>query len=90
MFEDAFLDFFEAVVVVGQDLAGAGDVDLQARNIAFNNFTFLKENEARAGYRTLLWRTAKGAHVALFPNLNANDPVWRTLLPACCAAHCCA
>ena len=60
--------------------SGAGDVDLQARNIAFNNFTFLKENENRAGYRTLLWRTAKGSHVALFPNLNANDQVWRALM----------
>lgn len=60
--------------------SGAGEADLQFRTIAFNNFTFLKENEKRAGYRTLLWKTAKGSHFALFPNLNANDPVWRNLL----------
>lgn len=60
--------------------AGSGEADLQFRNIAFNNFTFLKENEKRAGYRTLLWRTAKGSHFALFPNLNCNDAGWRTLL----------
>lgn len=60
--------------------AGAGEVDLQFRNIAFNNFTFLKENEKRSGYKTLLWRTAKGSHFSLFPNLNANDPAWRELL----------
>jgi len=59
--------------------AAAGEVDLQARNISFNNFTFLKENEKRSGYQTLLWRTAKGSHVALLPNLNAIDPVWRAL-----------
>lgn len=60
--------------------AGAGETDLQARGLSFSNYTFLRENEERAGYRTLLWRTAKGAHMALYPNLNANDPVWRTLL----------
>ncbi|WP_370156376.1 ABC transporter substrate-binding protein [Ferrovibrio sp.] len=60
--------------------AGAGEADLQFRNISFNNFTFLKENEKRSGYRTLLWRTAKGSHFALFPNLNSNDPGWRQLM----------
>jgi len=60
--------------------AGAGEADLQFRNIAFNNFTFLKENEKRSGIKTLLWRTAKGSHFALFPNLNCNDPGWRQLM----------
>ncbi|MBM3555471.1 MAG: ABC transporter substrate-binding protein [Alphaproteobacteria bacterium] len=58
---------------------GSGESDLQARNIYFNNFTFLRENEGRNNYRTHLWKTAKGSHVALFPNLNHNDPVWREL-----------
>jgi peptide/nickel transport system substrate-binding protein len=60
--------------------AGAGEADVQFRTIAFSNFTFLKENEKRAGYRTLLWKTAKGSHFTLYPNLNANDKAWRTLL----------
>jgi peptide/nickel transport system substrate-binding protein len=60
--------------------SGAGEVDMQFRNISFNNFTFLKENEKRAGYKTLLWRTAKGSHFTLFPNLNANDTTWRSLM----------
>lgn len=60
--------------------AGAGETDLQFRTISFNNFTFLKENEKRSGYKTLLWRTAKGSHFTLFPNLNCNDPTWRQLL----------
>src|SRR5580765_1097243 len=59
---------------------GAGEADLQARDLNFNNYTFLKQSEKSNGYRTLLWRAAKGSHVALFPNLNVNDPVWRTLL----------
>jgi len=59
---------------------GAGEADLQARDLHFNNYTFLKQNEKLNGYRTLLWRAAKGSHVALFPNLNVNDPVWRAVL----------
>jgi peptide/nickel transport system substrate-binding protein len=59
--------------------AAAGEVDLQARNLSFKDFTFLKENEKRSGYKTLLWRTAKGSQVAILPNLNVNDPVWRKL-----------
>jgi len=58
---------------------GAGETDLQARHLYFKDYTFLKESEARSGLRTLLWREARGAHLALYPNLNANDPVWRQL-----------
>jgi peptide/nickel transport system substrate-binding protein len=58
---------------------GAGEADLQARNINFSNYTFLRQAGKRNGFETLLWRPARGAHVALYPNLNANDPVWRAL-----------
>jgi|CXWL01.1.fsa_nt_gi peptide/nickel transport system substrate-binding protein len=59
---------------------GAGESDLQARDIQFNNYTFLKKGEKTNNYRTLLWKTARGAHFALFPNLNANDATWRAVL----------
>ncbi len=59
---------------------GAGESDLQARDIQFNNYTFLKKGEKTNNYRTLLWKTARGAHFALFPNLNVNDAAWKTLL----------
>ena len=59
---------------------GAGEADLQARDVHFNNYTFLKQAEKQNGYRTLLWRPGKGSHFALFPNLNVNDPVWKKLL----------
>ena len=59
--------------------ASAGEVDLQSRSLFFNNYTFLKKGEQRNNYSTLLWRTAKGSHLALYPNLNINDPVWRTV-----------
>ncbi|MGF1562193.1 MAG: ABC transporter substrate-binding protein [Geminicoccaceae bacterium] len=59
--------------------AGAGETDLQARGLAFADYTFLKENEQRVGTVTRLWKTARGAHLALYPNLNAKDEVWREL-----------
>jgi len=58
---------------------GAGEADLQARSLNFNDYTFLKQGEARNNFSVHLWHTAKGAHVALFPNLNASDPEWRKL-----------
>jgi len=60
--------------------ASTGESDLQARGLAFNNYTFLKEGEDKAGYETRLWRSVKGAQVALMPNLNVNDPVWVELV----------
>ena len=59
---------------------GAGEADLQARDLNFHNYTFLKQSEKVNGYHTLLWRAARGAHFALFPNLTVNDPVWRQVL----------
>ena len=40
----------------------------------------MKQNEQRSKYRVLLWDTTKGAHVALYPNLNVEDPGWRGLV----------
>jgi peptide/nickel transport system substrate-binding protein len=60
--------------------AGAGEADLQARNIRFDNYTFLKEGEERGKYHVLLWDTGTGSAMALHPNLNATDPVWRQLM----------
>ncbi len=57
----------------------AGDSDLQARGLAFKDYTFLKDSEDQKDLRTLLWQTARGAHFALYPNLNARDEVWREL-----------
>ena len=59
---------------------GAGEADLQARHLTFDDYTFLKQGEKRNGKRVRLWETTKGAHIALYPNLNVDDPVWRDLL----------
>ena len=57
----------------------AGEADLQARGLAFNNYTFLRQAARQGAFDVRLWDTAKGAQLALYPNLNAEDPVWRQL-----------
>ena len=59
---------------------GAGESDLQARYLRFDNYTFLKDSEARNKYSVHLWRTGPGSQLALYPNLNVNDEIWRTLV----------
>lgn len=57
----------------------AGEADLQARGLGFSDITILKTNEKDQGYDTLFWPDAKGARIALLPNLTIKDPVWRAL-----------
>jgi peptide/nickel transport system substrate-binding protein len=60
--------------------AGAGESDLQARYLRFDDYTFLKAGEQAGGYKVRLWRTGPGSQLALYPNLNVNDAVWRGLV----------
>jgi peptide/nickel transport system substrate-binding protein len=78
-----YIDRVEMVIIDDKLIpvkTGTGDADLQARGLQFSDYTFLKRNEQRNQFRTLLWRSGKGSQMGLFPNLNANDPVWRKLL----------
>jgi peptide/nickel transport system substrate-binding protein len=59
---------------------GAGESDLQARYLSFSDYTFLKKSEKRTDANVRLWATTKGSHMALYPNLNVNDPVWQKLV----------
>src|SRR5215831_19729276 len=59
---------------------GAGESDLQARYLRFDNYTFLKASEERNHYKVWLWRTGPGSQLALYPNLNVNDEAWRSLV----------
>jgi peptide/nickel transport system substrate-binding protein len=58
----------------------AGDADLAARYLRFDNFTLLKQSEGNGNYRVILWDTAWGSQVTLYPNLNVKDPQWRELV----------
>ncbi len=59
---------------------GAGEADLQARNLRFDNYTFLKEGEKAGDYGVRLWDSVTGSKICIYPNLNVNDPGWRKLL----------
>lgn len=58
----------------------AGETDLQARYLNFEDYTFLKAGERNNHYSARLWEQAQGAFAALYPNLTAKDPVWRALM----------
>ena len=60
--------------------SGTGEVDLQARYLRFDDYTFLKKGEDRSPYSTRLWPTAKGSHLALFPNLNHKKAELRSII----------
>ena len=57
-----------------------GETDLQARGLSFSDAPVLKKGEEAGGYRTLLWTSGYASEIALYPNLNYNDPVWREVL----------
>ncbi|HEX2136044.1 MAG TPA: ABC transporter substrate-binding protein [Microvirga sp.] len=59
--------------------ANAGETDLLFRGLTMYDVPILKQGEKAKGYRTLLWQNARGSELALYPNLNAADPVWRAL-----------
>lgn len=73
------------MTVVGSGLVAAktnaGEVDLQARGLDFRNVAILKKGEADGGkYRTLLWGNGAASQIAIYPNLNFADPVWRDVM----------
>ena len=59
--------------------ANAGETDLLFRGSRMSDVPILKEGEKAKGYKTLLWPNARGTELALYPNLNTADPVWRAL-----------
>ena len=60
--------------------ANAGETELQARGLGFRDIPILRKGEADGGdYRTHLWSTGVASQIAIYPNLNVNDPVWREL-----------
>ena len=72
-----------ALAIASSDLipakVAAGEADMQGAYLGFSNFTFLKEAEARSNYTVRRWLATKGARVALYPDLNNTDPVYRDL-----------
>lgn len=59
--------------------AGAGESDLQATNIDFTDYAFLKDAEKRYPVKVNLWTMTRGSRLAILPNLNCADDGWRNL-----------
>ncbi|HMR29540.1 MAG TPA: ABC transporter substrate-binding protein [Geminicoccaceae bacterium] len=77
-----YIDRFVLELVDGKLIpakTGAGETDIQPRKIAFRDYTFLRDSEARTGIKVLLWPEARASHFAIYPNMNAKDPEWRRL-----------
>ena len=71
--------------IVGSGLvaakSNAGEADLQARGLDFRDVSILKKGEADgAPYRTFLWANGAASQIAIYPNLNFADPVWRQVM----------
>lgn len=79
-----YIDVVQMTVVGGGLIAAkanAGEVDLQARGLYFPDVAILKKGEADGGkYRTLLWANGAASQIAIYPNLNFADPVWREVM----------
>jgi peptide/nickel transport system substrate-binding protein len=60
--------------------AGLGEADLQPRYLNMRDYTFLRKSAKGSGVDVRLWEAGSGSQIALYPNLNANDEVWRKLM----------
>ena len=79
-----YIDVVEMEIVAGGLIAAksnAGEVHLQGRGLDFRDVSILRKGEADGGdYRTYLWSTGTASQIAIYPNLNYGDPLWRGLM----------
>ncbi|MEP1330783.1 ABC transporter substrate-binding protein [Pseudophaeobacter sp.] len=79
-----YIDTVEMEIVAAGLVAAksnAGEADLQARGLGFRDIPILRKGETDgAGYKTFLWGTGAASQIAIYPNLNVADPVWRNVL----------
>jgi len=57
----------------------AGEVDMQERNITWDNYPLYMQNREKGGYRVLRWTGSEGSNYLIMFNLNNKDPVLRKL-----------
>jgi peptide/nickel transport system substrate-binding protein len=60
--------------------AALGEADLQVRYLNMRDYTFLQKSSKSAGVAVHLWEAGVGSQIAFYPNLNADDEVWRKLM----------
>jgi peptide/nickel transport system substrate-binding protein len=59
--------------------AGLGEADLQPRYLNMRDYTFLRKSAKSSHVDVRLWESGSCSELALYPNLNAKDEVWRAL-----------
>ena len=59
--------------------AGLGEADLQPRYLNMRDYTFLRKSAKSSQVDVRLWESGSGSQLALYPNLNVKDEVWRKL-----------
>ncbi|MBN1902715.1 ABC transporter substrate-binding protein [Candidatus Sumerlaeota bacterium] len=57
-----------------------GEVGMQGRHIAFENYPLFMENREKGGYRALHWLNAGGGSLSIGLNMNHKDPVMRKII----------
>lgn len=79
-----YIDTVEMEIVTAGLVAAksnAGEADLQARGLGFRDIPILRKGEKDGrNYKTYLWSSGAASQIAIYPNLNVNDPVWREIL----------
>ena len=79
-----YVDVVEMFIVAGGLIAAksnASEADLQARGLDFRDISILRKGEADGGdYKTHLWGNGTASQIAIYPNLNYADPIWREAL----------
>ena len=60
--------------------AGLGEADLQPRYLNMRDYTFLRKSSKSSGVDVRLWESGSGSQLALYPNLNTKDEVWRKVM----------
>jgi peptide/nickel transport system substrate-binding protein len=79
-----YIDVVEMEIVAAGLVAAksnAGQSDLQARGLGFRDIAILRKGESDgANYNTLLWSSGVASQIAIYPNLNVDDDVWRAVM----------
>ncbi|MEW2912926.1 ABC transporter substrate-binding protein [Leisingera sp. JC11] len=79
-----YIDTVEMEIVTAGLVAAksnAGEADLQARGLDFRDIPILRKGEKdNSGYMTYLWGNGAASQIAIYPNLNTKDPLWREIL----------
>lgn len=75
--DEVVLDVVSSEVIAAK--TATGEADLQTLGISFNDYTLLKTAEKRYPVKVDLWKRTQGSAMAIHPNLNCTDPVWRAV-----------